>query len=120
MNGYIEIEILGRKRGLKFGALAFEKIGGALAFVEQAGDGFYNLKFIVDIVHAGLLNNCYRKNELPDFKYEDVFDFIEDNAGDESFVASLTDVMKEFEQSKPIQTVLEQAEQKTKKKTGKK
>lgn len=102
MNGYTELTILGRKRGLKFGALAFERIGGSIAAIEQMGE-YYTLKFTADLLYAGLINNCFRKDELPDFKYEEVFDWVEENSNNQDVVNEIAAVVKVFEQSKPMQ-----------------
>ena len=122
MNGYAELTILGRKRGLKFGTLAFERLGAALDIIEQSGE-YYTTKFTADLVYAGLVNNCYRKNEQPDFTYQDVFDFVDDNANDPEVVKELAAVIKAFEQSKPLQDALEavnKASEESKKKAGRK
>lgn len=124
MNGYTELTILGRKRGLKFGALAFERIGGSIAAIEQMGE-YYTLKFTADLLYAGLINNCFRKDELPDFKYEDVFDWVEENANNQDVVNEIAEVVKVFEQSKPMQDAVESINQakkeldEAKKKAGK-
>lgn len=117
MNGYAEINILGRKRGLKFGNYTFEKIGGLAAFVEKVGDDLYTFKFLVDIIHAAMVNNCMRKDEYPDFNYEDVWDAIEEGQTDEVFAKELTLAVQTFEQSKPVQQALETAKESIKKKT---
>ena len=121
MNGYTEINILGKKRGLKFGALAFEKIGSALDFIQKAGTEYYSIKLLADVLNAGLVNNCFRKDELPDFTFSDVYDWVEDNASNQAAVDDMAKVMKCFETCKFVQDAVEQAKEITdaaKKKSG--
>lgn len=120
MNGYCELHILGKKRGVKFGNYAFERLGGLGAFVDKVGEGYYGFKFLVDIVYAGLVNNCMRKDELPDFNYEDIYDFIEEHQADAALGKELEAVVKAFETSKPIQDKIGEVKEEAKKKTGKK
>lgn len=121
MNGYIEMTLLGRKRGLKFGNLAFEHLGGTFEAIEKIGGQYYTQKFTADVLYAGLLNNCLRKDEMPDFKYEEVFDFVEENCRDKETVLQISEVMKCFEQSKPLQDTIKaitEAAKEVKKKNG--
>ena len=122
MNGYAELTILGRKRGLKFGTLAFERLGGALDAIEKSGE-YYTTAFTADLVYAGLINNCYRKQEEPDFTYEQVFDFVDDNISDPEIVKELSEVINAFESSKPLQDAIEAVNkmaEESKKKAGRK
>ena len=70
MSNYIQVEIGGRLRGLKFNQLSLEeytkhvRIGTASA--------------IYATFFAGLMGNCYVKNEEPDFTFEEVCDWVDE------------------------------------------
>ncbi len=69
-NGYIEIEINGRKTGLKFNMYAIERMG-EIRGKESA------LKNFAAIIWAGILGNAYIKQTEPEFTFEEVADFAE-------------------------------------------
>ena len=78
-NGYMQADILGRKRGLKFGTIAIRQI---TLYSEKNGKTLgetLDLALIPIIVYWGLFNNCYIKQEDPDFTFEDVVEFVDDN-----------------------------------------
>ena len=82
MNGYIQMDVLGRKRGLKFGMLAKQQISLESQKLGQVLNGnSVDFALVPVIVYWGLFNNCYIKREDPDFTFEDVVNFVEDNVG---------------------------------------
>lgn len=109
-SGYVEMNILGQKRGLKFGNLAFERIEKEL-FKLYEGAEYYNTKMQADIVFAGLINNCYRKGVDPDFTYEQIFDFIDDNQRNIEVVTEIAEVIRVYENSKPMQEHIERVKE---------
>ena len=98
-NGYMQAEILGRKRGLKFGTIAIRQI---TLYSEKNGKALgdtLDLALIPIIVYWGLFNNCYIKQEDPDFTFEDVVEFVDDNI---STPEIFTDIVKCLYSSKLV------------------
>lgn len=94
MTGYIQLELGGKKRGVKFGNYAlmeYSKINnsGVAEFNEENP-----IKLCADLVYCGLKNNCFIKKELSDFTYDDVLSWVDDMA-----MTQITDVIKCFEDS---------------------
>ena len=99
MNGYMQAEILGRKRGIKFGTIAIRQI---TLYSEKNGKALgetLDLALIPIIVYWGLFNNCYIKQEDPDFTFEDVVEFVDDNI---STPEIFTDIVKCLYSSKLV------------------
>ena len=91
MNGYVNLNLGGVNRGLKFG-------NRALLNVMQIHQVDENLKFsfelIVDLVYYALLNNCLVKKTEADFTYEQVTEWVDDMP-----MAELTNVFQSFQAS---------------------
>ena len=78
MTGYIQLELGGKKRGVKFGNYAlieYSKLNntGVVEFNEQNP-----IKLCADLVYCGLKNNSFIKKEIEDFTYEDVVSWVDD------------------------------------------
>ena len=119
-NGYIQVEILGRKRGIKFGMIAVQQITLEAQKLGKVLGVSIDFAMVPVIVYWGLYNNCYVKREEPDFTFEDVSDFVDENLSDTKI---FEDIVTCFYQSKLIagQPVGEQSEKKSttlKKKKG--
>ena len=119
-NGYIQVEILGRKRGVKFGMIAVQQITLEAQKLGKVLGVSLDFALVPVIVYWGLYNNCYVKREEPDFTFEDVSDFVDENLSDTKI---FEDIVTCFYQSKLIagQPVGEQSEKKSttlKKKKG--
>lgn len=103
MTGYIQLELGGKKRGVKFGNYAlmeYSKINGTgvVEFNEQNP-----IKLCTDLVYCGLKNNCFIKKETEDFTYEDVSVWVDDMPFNQ-----IVEITKVFEESvKASQGVLE-------------
>jgi hypothetical protein len=98
-NGYMQADILGRKRGLKFGTIAIRQI---TLYSEKNGKALgetLDLALIPIIVYWGLFNNCYIKQEDPDFTFEDVVEFVDDNISKPEI---FTDIVKCLYSSKLV------------------
>ena len=98
-NGYMQADILGRKRGIKFGTIAIRQI---TLYSEKNGKALgetLDLALIPIIVYWGLFNNCYIKQEDPDFTFEDVVEFVDDNI---STPEIFTDIVKCLYSSKLV------------------
>ena len=123
MNGYIQADILGRTRGLKFGMLAVQQIGMEMQKLGTVfGDNSIDLAAVPVIIYWGLFNNCYIKKEDPDFTFEEVVDFVDENISSPDL---FTPILQAFYDSKFLQptTQAPQEEQKksstsTRKKAG--
>lgn len=100
MTGYCQLELLGKVRGLKFGMLAAEQIMVKLAKLSIETGGIYTSAMISEVIYWGLYNNCHVKREDPDFTFEQVVDWVDDNWFDGSMTQKFTDVIKCFEESK--------------------
>jgi len=75
MNGYINIELGGQQRGLKFGNRMLLDV-----MKKHQVDANIKMSFdlIVDLVFGALMNNCERKKVDPDFTYEEVEQWVDD------------------------------------------
>ena len=67
---YIQIEIGGKLRGLKFNQLSLEE------YTKNVGTG--TATAIYATFYAGLVGNCYVKQEEPDFTFEDVTNWVDE------------------------------------------
>ena len=119
-NGYIQVQILGRKRGVKFGMIAVQQITLEAQKLGKVLGVSLDFAMVPVIVYWGLYNNCYVKREEPDFTFEDVSDFVDENLTDTKI---FEDIVTCFYQSKLIagQPVGDQSEKKSttlKKKKG--
>lgn len=103
MTGYIQLELGGKKRGVKFGNYAlieYSKLNGTgvVEFNEQNP-----IKLCADLVYCGLKNNCFIKKEVEDFTYEDVVMWVDDMP-----ISQITEITQVFEESvKATQGVVE-------------
>jgi hypothetical protein len=114
-NGYMQAEILGRKRGLKFGTIAIRQI---TLYSEKNGKTLgetLDLALIPIIVYWGLFNNCYIKQEDPDFTFEDVVEYVEDNI---STPEIFTDIVKCLYSSKLVSGNVTASDEKEQKKSS--
>lgn len=101
MNGYIQAEVLGRRRGLKFGMLAAQRIMLEAQRLNASLGSDVDMALVPVIIYWGLFNNCYVKREDPDFTFEEVCDWVDENLTDtETFVA----IVKCFYDSKIVKT----------------
>jgi len=85
MNGYMNAEILGKNRGIKFAMPAIQQIVAAMPTDEEkekmsaADVDFSKTTILYEMLYWGLRNNCYNKKEEPDFTFEDVIDWVDEN-----------------------------------------
>lgn len=71
MNGYCQIEIAGRKVGLKFNMYAIEQM-------ESIKGNTGTIKNFTSVIWAGLLGNAYAKQTEPDLTFEQVNDWVDE------------------------------------------
>lgn len=69
MSNYVQIELGGEKRGLKFNQ-------GAHVEIQQLIEGQKNPVFVsYAVIYGGLIGNCFAKRIEPDFTFEQVCDW---------------------------------------------
>lgn len=112
MNGYIQADILGKQRGLKFGTLATEQIFLELAKL-NADTNFYNSAMIAVIIYWGLYNNSFVKREEMDFTFESVVDWVDENTDQ---VETITNIVRTWEEAKSTQIMKDKVSEELKKK----
>lgn len=79
MNGYIQADILGKVRGLKFGMLAAQQIFTQANRLNKSLGAEVDAALVPVVIYWGLFNNCYVKQEDPDFTFEQVCDWVDAN-----------------------------------------
>jgi hypothetical protein len=114
-NGYIQIDCLGKKRGLKFGMLAVQQITlESQKLGLQLGQNV-DVALIPVIVYWGLFNNCYVKREDPDFTFENVCDWVDENVTNTEVFQKIAET---FYNSRVIKGAAEQDADKDEKKSS--
>ena len=106
MTGYIQADILGKPRGLKFGTLAAEQITMDLVSLGVAIQGNYSSAMISSIIYWGLFNNTFVKRQELDVTFEDVCNWMDDHWNDKEIVPLITDIVKCYEESRQSKLVL--------------
>lgn len=107
-NGYIQTDILGRKRGLKFGMIAIQQITLDAKRLGAVLGNEIDMALVPVIIYWGLYNNCYIKREDPDFSFEDVCDFVDANLTDTDKFA---EIVRCFYNSKIVSGSVDKVEQ---------
>lgn len=94
MTGYIQLELGGKKRGVKFGNYAlmeYSKLNGTgVAEVTEPNP----IILCADLLYCGLKNNCFIKREVEDFTREDVLMWV-----DEMPMDKITEIILAFQES---------------------
>ena len=85
---YLQIEIGGKKRGLKFNQLAIE-------LISQHNTSGTNTGFIYAMIYAGLKGNSYVKNEEPDYTFEQACDWVDEMDNKSDVITKVTNTMTE-------------------------
>lgn len=115
MNGYIQIDLGGKLRSLKFNMHAIEIISERGTTTEHGN--------LAAFIYGGLCGNSFAKsggtNPICEESFEEILDWAED------ILISKNEELKKqivqaFNESKPIKAVFEKAEEEAKKKTKKK
>lgn len=68
---YYELELGGKKRGLKFNQISLE------VFTKNINAEALESSAVYATFYAGLIGNCVAKREDQDFKYEDVMEWVD-------------------------------------------
>lgn len=83
---YLQIELGGKLRGLKFNQLAIEIISTHNDTATQSG-------FMYAMIYGGLMGNTYVKREESDYTFEDVCDWVDVMENKADVIAKVTDVL---------------------------
>lgn len=105
---YIQLQIGGKQRGLKFNQMAIITMTKYMDFDNLAATYGYAL------VYAGLIANCYVKREEADFTFEQVCDWVE--TIDPAKLIEIRDVFESTQSFKTLQEAQKSDEPQTKKK----
>ena len=106
---YIQLEIGGKQRGLKFNQMAVITMTKYLDFDNLAATYGYAL------VYSGLVANCYVKREEIDFTFEQVCDWVETLSPEK-----LVEIRNVFESTQTFKTLQEAQNEKPEPQTKKK
>lgn len=85
---YLQIEIGGKQRGLKFNQLAIE-------IMSQYNDTGTNTGFLYAMIYGGLRGNTYVKREEPDYTFENVCDWVDELKDKENVIVEVTNKLQE-------------------------
>ena len=85
---YLQIEIGGKQRGLKFNQLAIE-------IMSQYNDTGTNTGFLYAMIYGGLRGNTYVKREEPDYTFEQVCDWVDELKDKENVIVEVTNKLQE-------------------------
>lgn len=92
---YIQIEIGGQLRGLKFNQLASELLA-------KYYDGETTASFIYAMIYAGLRGNTYVKREEPDYTFETVSEWVDSMPDRDAQIIKVTAVLTETQDFKKL------------------
>ncbi len=84
--------VLGKNRGIKFGMPAIKQI--MMLLDKKEDNDFFEVAMLYEMLYWGLRNNCYIKNEEPDFTKEQVCDWVDINIRDVKFFEELGNCFK--------------------------
>jgi len=85
---YLQIEIGGKKRGLKFNQLAIE-------LISKHNNGTTQSAFMYAMFYGGLMGNTYVKQEEADYTFEDVCDWVDALENKADVITLVTNAMTE-------------------------
>lgn len=85
---YLQIELGGKLRGLKFNQLAIE-------IISTYNDLESNTSFLYAMIYGGLRGNTYVKREEANYTFEEVCDWVDAMENKEEIVAKVTATLTE-------------------------
>ena len=105
---YTTITINDQKVGLKFGMASFRYL--AEKFVEGVSytNGELNEIGISHLIYAGYYNNCLVKDVLPEYKFEQIVDYVEMNLKNQDFLSEMAEVVKVWGESDFVKNTIDQ------------
>jgi hypothetical protein len=83
---YLQLELGGKLRGLKFNQLAIE-------IISTHNDNSTNSGFMYAMIYGGLMGNSYVKREEPDYTFEEVCDWVDTMENKAEAMSKVTDVL---------------------------
>lgn len=83
---YIQIDIGGKLRGLKFNQLAIE-------IISKHNTTDTTSAFMYAMIYGGLIGNSYVKQEEPDYTFEQVCDWIDELENKAEVISKVTEVL---------------------------
>jgi hypothetical protein len=116
---YTTITINDQKFGLKFGMASFRYLSENFKDGISFNNGELNEIGVAHLVYSGYHNNCLVKGVLPEITFENLVDYIEANIMKNEFLEELKNIIKVWGESEMIKgsvQVLEEVEDKSKKK----
>ena len=107
--------MLGRVRGVKFGLPAVQQITLETQKLGKTLGENLDAVVVPIIVYWGLWNCCYVKREDPDFTFEAVVEWVEDNLHRSELLA---EIVKCFYESRVVKGNMQQEEEEEQKKSS--
>jgi len=92
---YLQIEIGGKLRGLKFNQLAIE-------IIAKHNDAETTSAFMYSVIYGGLRGNSYVKREEPDYTFEQVCDWVDVMENKAEVMISVTNALSETQTFKSL------------------
>jgi hypothetical protein len=83
---YLQLELGGKLRGLKFNQLAIE-------IISTHNDNSTNSGFMYAMIYGGLMGNSYVKREEVSYTFEDVCDWVDVMGNKAEAIAKVTEVL---------------------------
>jgi len=108
---YLQINIGGKLRGLKFNQLAIEILG-------THSDSKTTTGFVYAMIYAGLKGNSYVKLEEPDYTFEEVCDWIDVMEDKEKVILDVTNTMTSTQSWKDLASKATSEPEEKKKRKG--
>jgi len=105
---YLQLELGGKLRGLKFNQLAIE-------IISTHNDNSTNSAFMYAMIYGGLMGNSYVKREEPDYTFEEVCDWVDEMANKNDAITKVTEVLTSTQVWKNLVKAGEQIEEEKKK-----
>ena len=105
---YLQLELGGKLRGLKFNQLAIE-------IISTYNDNKTQSAFMYAMVYGGLMGNSYVKREEPDYTFEDVCDWVDVMENKSEMIAKVTEALTSTQVWKTLVKAGEEIESEKKK-----
>ena len=83
---YLQLELGGKLRGLKFNQLAIE-------IISTHNDNSTQSAFMYAMIYGGLMGNSYVKREEPDYTFENVCDWVDVMENKAEAISKVTEVL---------------------------
>jgi len=104
MNGYIQVEINGKKVGLKFNMYAAENLNSIKGNPTSGAN-------IIRMVWAGIIGNAFIKQIEPEVSFEEVADWAEILMLKDDADNTLQKIVETFLEAQPVKVLMDKAKQ---------